>query len=182
MTRSRMIRSQEDIIHIYQEARALEEKCHVACEGDTESSIRRSASYFKFHDDCRVLSNVQDMGHTHSCRSLKGEKAKMKAEMERVAEESKPGIFAYDDVSGAPLEAERVKKAREEEIRYFRKMGVYKKVPRARWCQLTGRAPIGVRWVDVNKQDSENPLYRSRLVANNFAPGKIQNCSLRLRH
>ena len=50
-------------------------------------------------------------------------------------------------------------------------MGVYKKVPKARFYQLTGRAPIGVRWVDVNKQDEENPLYRSRLVAKQFRTG-----------
>ena len=29
----------------------------------------------------------------------------------------------------------------------------------------TGQAPIGTRWVDVNKGDDENPDYRSRLVA-----------------
>ena len=29
----------------------------------------------------------------------------------------------------------------------------------------TGRPPISVRWVDVNKGDDVNPNYRSRLVA-----------------
>ena len=91
--------------------------------------------------------------------------------MEKVADESRPRIFAYDDVSGAPLEVDRVKRARTEEIKYFKKMGVYKKVPKSRCYQLTGRAPIGVRWVDVNKQDDENPLYRSRLVAKQFRTG-----------
>ena len=43
--------------------------------------------------------------------------------MEKVADESRPRIFAYDDVSGAPLEVDRVKKARAEEIKYFMKMG-----------------------------------------------------------
>ncbi len=32
------------------------------------------------------------------------------------------------------------------------------------WEQ-TGKAPIGVRWVDINKGDEINPEYRSRLVA-----------------
>ena len=31
---------------------------------------------------------------------------------------------------------------------------------------------IGVRWVDVNKGDSEEPEYRSRLVGREFAVGK----------
>ena len=29
---------------------------------------------------------------------------------------------------------------------------------------LTGKAPIGVRWVDINKGDSANPNCRSRLI------------------
>eukprot|EP00973_Karenia_brevis_P049190 6823036-Karenia_brevis.AAC.1 len=57
-------------------------------------------------------------------------------------------------------------------MRYFKKMGVYKKVPKSKCHQLTGREPIGVRWVDVNKQDNDNPLYRSRLVAKQFKTGK----------
>ena len=31
-----------------------------------------------------------------------------------------------------------------------------------------GEAPIHVRWVDINKGDSANPNYRSRLVAKEF--------------
>ena len=31
--------------------------------------------------------------------------------------------------------------------------------------ERTGKKPIGVRWVDVNKGDEKNPEYRSRLVA-----------------
>ena len=33
---------------------------------------------------------------------------------------------------------------------------------------MTGKGPIGVRWIDVNKQDEEHLLYRSRLVAKDF--------------
>eukprot|EP00973_Karenia_brevis_P003705 512331-Karenia_brevis.AAC.1 len=47
-------------------------------------------------------------------------------------------------------------------------MRVYKKVPISKCYQVTGKAPIGVRWVDVNKQDDINPKYRSRLVAKRF--------------
>ena len=35
----------------------------------------------------------------------------------------------------------------------------------------TGKAPIAVRWVDINKGDSSNPNYRSRLVAKEFNTG-----------
>ena len=45
---------------------------------------------------------------------------------------------------------------------------VYNKVPIAEAVNNTGRQPIGVRWVDVNKGDDEDPNYRSRLVAKDF--------------
>ena len=42
---------------------------------------------------------------------------------------------------------------------------MYCKVPVEQCIQLSGRQPIGTRWVDVNKSDDSNPQYRSRLVA-----------------
>ena len=45
---------------------------------------------------------------------------------------------------------------------------MYKKVPKIRWQNVTGKRPIQVRWIDVNKGDDENPVYPSRLVAKEF--------------
>ena len=70
-----------------------------------------------------------------------------------------------DDLSGKPLNPERVKKARREEMEEFRKHGVYNKIPVGRAWEATGKKPIAVRWVDINKGDDVNPDYRSRLVA-----------------
>ena len=44
---------------------------------------------------------------------------------------------------------------------------------RFRWQSAinTGRGPVGGRWVDVNKGDSENPNYRSRYVGREFNCG-----------
>ena len=47
-------------------------------------------------------------------------------------------------------------------------MGVYTKVPRQKCMEVTGRGPIQVRWVDINKGDEANPNYRSRLAAKEF--------------
>ena len=71
----------------------------------------------------------------------------------------------WDDASGKPLDPKLVGEAREEELREFRKLGVYIKVPVSRCWDATGKKPIGVRWVDINKGDDEKPEYRSRLVA-----------------
>ena len=76
------------------------------------------------------------------------------------------GIIAVDDVSGAWLRPEIVAQARKEGIKYFREMGVYEKVNIDACCSQTGKAPIAVRWVDINKGDDLHPNYRSRLVAN----------------
>ena len=38
-------------------------------------------------------------------------------------------------------------------------------MPRQKAYERTGRPPISVRWVDVNKGDEQEPNYRSRLVA-----------------
>ena len=72
---------------------------------------------------------------------------------------------AYDDVSGKTLDPKEVRRARREEIDYFKSMKVYEKVPISEAWSTTGRAPIAVRWIDTNKGDTLNPVYRSRLVA-----------------
>eukprot|EP00973_Karenia_brevis_P058584 8160027-Karenia_brevis.AAC.1 len=77
-------------------------------------------------------------------------------------------IEAYDDVSGAVLNPDMVRKARLTEMEYFRRMKVYKKVSLSKCWATTGKKPIAVRWIDVNKQDEVNPKYRSRLVAKQF--------------
>ena len=70
-----------------------------------------------------------------------------------------------DSLTGQPLDIELVRKARQEELKYFRDKGVWTKRPRQEAYQRMGKAPISVKWIDVNKGDDENPKYRSRLVA-----------------
>eukprot|EP00973_Karenia_brevis_P042751 5916416-Karenia_brevis.AAC.1 len=156
-----------ELINRYKEAKRLEEKCHVVMEDKPTASQVERVNPFKFEGEFKSISNIEDLGQPH-----KGIKRSNKRSWEsKLSRESEPRIIAFDDVTGAPLDAERVRRAREEEIRYFKKMKVYKKVLRSKCHQLTGRDPIGVRWVDVNKQDNENPLYRSRLVAKQFKTG-----------
>jgi hypothetical protein len=83
-------------------------------------------------------------------------------------DEFKIDEVAWDDVNNCPLDPVKVREARRAEMDYFRKMKVYKKVPLQRCKDLTGKAPIKVRWIDTNKQDEQNPKYRSRLVAKDF--------------
>ena len=81
------------------------------------------------------------------------------------------GLTAWDDISGQQLEPKLMVAARKEEIKYFREMGVYDKVDVSEAWTETGNAPIAVRWVDINKGDSQTPNYRRRLVAKEFNTG-----------
>ena len=58
---------------------------------------------------------------------------------------------AWDDVSGGPLRLDLARRAREEETEYCRKMQAYTEVPIFECARETGKQPIGVRLVDVNK-------------------------------
>ena len=80
-------------------------------------------------------------------------------------------MIAFDDLTGQELDPGLMKKARKEEIQYFKDMNVYEKVDIEECWRETGKAPIAVRWVDINKGDTQNPLYRSRLVAKEFNTG-----------
>ena len=81
------------------------------------------------------------------------------------------GAVAFDDLNGDELDPVMMAKARIDEIKYFKEMGVYDKVNIHEAYDVTGKAPIAVRWVDINKGDSSSPLYRSRLVAKEFNTG-----------
>ena len=70
-----------------------------------------------------------------------------------------------DDLTGQLLEPALVHAAQAKELEYFesKKVWIKRSVEEAR--RLTGKPPISVRWVHVNKGDNINPNVRSRLVA-----------------
>ena len=75
---------------------------------------------------------------------------------------------AWDDTSGESLDPVAVLAARREEITYYKEMKAFTKVPISQCIARTGRRPIGVRWIDINKGDQYNVNIRSRLVAKEF--------------
>ena len=70
-----------------------------------------------------------------------------------------------DATSGQVLDPILVKEARRKELQYFESKCVWHKRPRAEAYSKTGKPPVTVKWVDVNKGDDIHPSYRSRLVA-----------------
>ena len=71
----------------------------------------------------------------------------------------------WDDIPGKELVAELVQAARQEELKVVDEMGVWELRPIDECVKVTGKRPTKVRWVDVNKGDSESPNVRSRIVA-----------------
>ncbi len=52
-----------------------------------------------------------------------------------------------------------MKKARTEEMAEFQKHKVYRKVPIKEAWEKTGKAPLEIRWIDINKGDDDNEEY-----------------------
>ena len=76
-------------------------------------------------------------------------------------------MLAWDDLTGMKLDAGKVKEARAKEIQYVQDKVVYNKIPRSTVIR-NGWKVVQTRWIDINKGDSVNPEYRSRLVAKDF--------------
>ena len=81
----------------------------------------------------------------------------------------------YDDVTGKQIKTELVLKARAEQLGEVKKFNVYGKVPIQNCWNDTGKDPIGVRWLTINKGDDENPEIRCRIVAKEFNTSKRED-------
>jgi hypothetical protein len=83
-----------------------------------------------------------------------------------------PASKTYDEITGAELPPDLVRQARAEEVKFMLDWGVWERAPVADCWRLTGKAPIGSKWVDVNKGDATKPLIRSRFVVKEIATYK----------
>ena len=61
-----------------------------------------------------------------------------------------------------------VRAAREEELKVVDEIGVWEPRSIAECIEVTGKNPVKVRWVDVNKGDDDSPNVRCRIVAKDF--------------
>ena len=75
------------------------------------------------------------------------------------------GTVYRDDLTGQVLDPKLVRAARQKELDFFESKGVWSLKAFEEARRRTGKPPVTVRWVDVNKGDDINPNIRSRLVA-----------------
>ena len=87
----------------------------------------------------------------------------------------------YDEITGALLPPALVQQARAEEIKFMLDWGVWERALISDCWRETGKAPIGSKWVDVNKGDETKPLIRSRFAETTgcapFAQPRPQRCT-----
>ena len=77
---------------------------------------------------------------------------------------------AWGDLTGAELDAKEVRAARMTEIGYARRKNVWTKIRRSEAVRR-GWKIIKTKWIDINKGDAKNPMYRSRFVGKEFNNG-----------
>ena len=68
----------------------------------------------------------------------------------------------FDDVTGKTLSHALTAEARKLEMKFFRKMGVYTKVPRSE-ARANGCRVITARWLNINKGDDSNTISAAAL-------------------
>ena len=120
----------------------------------------------------------------HALRDCRNPRAPMEVHCEeaegRVKDESEELALwsvgeVYDEITGAELPAELVRQARAEEVKFMLDWGVWERAPISDCWKETGRAPIGSKWVDVNKGDATRPQIRSRFVVKEIATYKTDD-------
>ena len=140
--------------------------CQAICAGVAAQKKLRNLGM-----DALELMSMEEMTEAIPGGSKTSDPMRELHDMEHEDSENMQFMEAYDDVTGVELDPKLMQKARCEEIEYFKEMQVYTKVDVEECWESTGKAPIPVRWVDINKGDSNNPLYRSRLVAKEYNTG-----------
>ena len=76
----------------------------------------------------------------------------------------------FDERTGLELDAAAVKAAREEELEFMKKIELFEESTLEECYEMTGKAPVSTKWVDVNKNTEQLPDIRCRLVGRDFKP------------
>ena len=99
--------------------------------------------------------------------------AEMQEEVEAVRDTYDGSSFEWMEASGGAdlhgVSPQLIADAKAEELKRFRSMEVYAKVPQSEMERDEGYVHVGTRWVVTNKGSIESPKVKARLVAQEFA-------------
>ena len=130
------------------------ELCHAICKGlEAQFEVDRKGQFL-----LAELEGVNGKNGKELAKTAEGLQEQWKTVEDDDEEEM---VVAWDDVSGATLDPNKVKAARAEELEYVRRMNLYTKVPVSKCLRKIAKQPISVRWIDINKGDTINTNYRS---------------------
>ena len=136
-----------------------EKFCKFICAAIKEQLVE-DRKFAKGKDVTREMINLVQADKRHH-EGTAGEGLNAVSKDLNAVESLYSNVDFYDDISGKELDHKMAAEARRLEIEFFKKMKVYKKVPR--WY-ARGHKVIKTRWLDVNKGDLDKPNYRARLV------------------
>jgi hypothetical protein len=81
-------------------------------------------------------------------------------------------MAAWEDLTGVPLNPKKVMEARQKELEYISDRNVWTVISRE-VAKRNGWKIIKTRWIDINKGDDVEVIYRSRLVGKEFNDRKV---------
>ncbi len=113
----------------------------------------------------------EEKGEEAGPKRTRAEAASAEAEAEIAVnqeEEFEASEWAIDDVHGVLLDPKAVHEAREEELEFMRRIGVFEDSSREECWRRIGKDPITTKWIDTDKGVDGEVLVRSRLVARDF--------------
>ena len=151
----------------------LRQSCSIRCnlpfqamQGDTARLVKEMKERSRWDAHAKLV-----LPATHSSQeipTIEDEVPELSNKVAVLLTQKAGKMVIIDASTGQILDERLVKKARQLEMVYLGSKNVYTKRPIEEALKNTGKQPIGVRWVDVNKGDDEAPNYRSRLVAKDF--------------
>ena len=139
--------------------------CRAICRGIVREKKER----------IREVRSIARVEATQGRRAPDAEKFHEKEEAEwgkmmikQIKDAEEERYWATDDLTGMRLEGGKVVEARAKEVEYIREKKVWKKIKRSEAIRR-GWKIIKTRWLDIDKGDDEDPIYRSRLVGKEFS-------------
>ena len=111
-----------------------------ACCGLVHEKIKKGMN------EQRVMNASQEFGNVGQQHCIEDLTTMNKSSTKCKCHEEDEQLVAWDDVTGAMLDPDLVKEGRKAE-------------PTSECYKETGKVPIGVRWVDVNKEDEKKKSF-----------------------
>ena len=105
-------------------------------------------------DGVKIEGMVRNQNEQTLCKSIIKGLARSSQErhaMLAAMEEENPDVVCIDDVAGKELPWHAVRKAREQDLKYLRDLGVYEKIDEREATARYQVTPVDTKWIDTDK-------------------------------